>query len=372
MSEAIPVAFFLHHLESGGLERVVVNLLRHLDRGRFRPLLVLQHRRGAMLARVPEDVPVHDLGGLRSLRAPRRLAALLEREGARVAYAGTRATNLALVRAAGRMTQPPAVVVSEHTTIASSLAEARRRPLYLAAMRWAYPRAARVVVPNALIGAELKQVLGRPDLPVTELPNPVYDPADLPSGERKPEPGLLVAVGRLIHAKGFDLLLEALAHVPGASLDLLGDGPERAALEAQATRLGLADRVRFAGDVPDPYPAMLRAQALVLSSRREGAGNVLIEAMALGVPVIATDCPSGPRVLLRDGVCGVLVPCGDPPALAQAIVRLLGGDDGIAVRVAAGRERAAGFAADRAARSYAELLVELAGAGDGRSPSLVP
>ena len=357
----IPVGFLVHHLESGGLERVIVNLLRHLDRSRFRPILIIQNKRGAMLARVPEDVPICDLGGVRTLRAPRVLAELLTKHSVRVAYAGTRSTNLALVRAARRMTEAPAVIVSEHTTIQSSLADTPWRPLYKAAMRYAYARAARVVVPNLRIGEELSAVLRRDDLAITELLNPVFDPAELPTGEVRIEHDLVIAAGRLIPAKGFDLLLHAIAELPELRLELLGDGPERQGLESLASELGIAGRVHFAGDVEDPYPRLRRAGAFVLSSRREGAGNVLVEAMALGVPVVATDCPYGPRMILEQGAAGVLVPPDDSGALAAGIRGVLdGGRDRFATRA---RARAADFSTPRAVAKYEELLGKLAAPG---------
>jgi glycosyltransferase involved in cell wall biosynthesis len=151
-------------------------------------------------------------------------------------------------------------------------------------------------------------------------------------GERHPEPGLLVTVGRLADKKGIDVLLDALARVPGARLDVVGDGPDRERLEAQATELGLADRVRFLGRQPREgvLDALRRATAVVIPSKvgaggdMEGTPVVLCETMAAGVPVVASAL-GGLEECLVDGKTGLLVPPGDVEALAEALSRVVGG-----------------------------------------------
>lgn len=137
----------------------------------------------------------------------------------------------------------------------------------------------------------------------------------------------VVAMGRLIPQKGFDLLLDAFSDVslafPGWKLVILGDGPERSELMSQARSLGIADRVQFLGAVRDPAPYLLRAGFLVMSSRFEGFGNVLIEAMACGLPVVSFDCPSGPAEIVNDGRNGMLVAPQDTAALAHAMKRMI-------------------------------------------------
>jgi glycosyltransferase involved in cell wall biosynthesis len=137
----------------------------------------------------------------------------------------------------------------------------------------------------------------------------------------------LVACGRLAAQKNYPLLLKAFAlarqKLPDLTLTVLGDGPERGKLERLVKSLDLHRSVRFAGFVPDPQAQMARADALVLSSDYEGFGNVIVEAMALGTPVISTDCPYGPSEIIATGQTGVLVPVGDVESLADAIVSLL-------------------------------------------------
>ena len=160
--------------------------------------------------------------------------------------------------------------------------------------------------PNAVIGDELQELADQPP------------PCPLP--ER-----YLLAVGRLAPEKGFDVLLEAYAlasrQASLPALVIIGAGPEKDALLALAARLGIDSRVRFTGFLRNPYPLFRGARLFVLSSRHEGMPTALIEALALQVPVVASDCETGPRELLENGRLGVLVPPDDPHALAEGLRR---------------------------------------------------
>ena len=143
--------------------------------------------------------------------------------------------------------------------------------------------------------------------------------------------GRLVAVGRLVDQKGFDLLLEAFAKAaanhPGWTLTIWGEGPERAALERQRDRLGLNDRVRLPGLTRSPGEWINEADLFILSSRFEGWGLVVGEAMAAGIPTISFDCDFGPSEMIEDGVTGLLVPNGDVTELARQLERLFANDE---------------------------------------------
>ncbi|MBX6323738.1 MAG: glycosyltransferase family 4 protein [Rhodospirillaceae bacterium] len=202
----------------------------------------------------------------------------------------------------------------------------RRQParVWDGARRLLYPRAAAVVVQTEAVAGWAKAFV--PARKVHVIPNFVRElPAPGPAGQRGASQ--ILAVGRLGFEKGYDVLLHAFAAsglpARGARLTILGEGPERAALEALARRLGIAGAVSLPGVVAEPERWMARCAVFVLPSRFEGFPNALLEAMAMGCAVIAADCDSGPRHIVRDGTDGVLVPVEDVDALAAALVRLI-------------------------------------------------
>ena len=188
------------------------------------------------------------------------------------------------------------------------------------------PKAKRAVIYNPLAPIVLSQTKGK------HTSQSLFEPFSPPNTTRSPKEHpasarLLVAMGRLTQQKGFDLLLQAFARLayrhPEWTLTILGEGELRTELESLRNSLGLSERVHLPGVVKNPYEILLQADIFVMSSRFEGFGNVLIEAMACGVPVISTDCPSGPNEIIRDGVDGILVPNQDVDALAAAMDRLM-------------------------------------------------
>ena len=331
--DKIRVGFFLPHLRSGGIERIVVNLLRHLDRTRFDPCLLLASRMGDLLNEVPRDVPVRDLRGRAMRFLPPRLAGLLNATACDVVYSGTNAANLVLVTATRMLRRKPALIVSEHTPASQYLQKAKWRAARLAAMRTLYPLVHSVAVPLPEIGDELNSVLRRPALATRVLYNPVVTASMLDAGKRKAhradpatKPYSFVAAGRLHPVKGFDVLIESFSRVadviPESRLTILGEGPDREELEDKVRTAGLSGRVELPGFVADPTTIIRDADAFVLSSRREGCPNVIVEALASGTPVIATDCGPGLASLLENGSAGLLVPPENPERLSRAMERL--------------------------------------------------
>ncbi len=322
MSAPLRIGFFLPHFRPGGAERVVLNWIGALDRVRFHPFLFLMKPEGAFLDLLPPGIRPIALGGRRALHLPRRIAAALEAHEIDIAYAATNAMNLALLAARGVTS---ARIVSEHTSPAQYLAEAKQPWLRRRLMRHFYPRADAVAVPTDRIGDELRDSLARP-LRLATLPNPVLarDPILL-SHPRAPGPFRLAAAGRLVPAKGFDILIAACARLAADGiafqLTIHGEGPLRATLAGAIAAAGLEDRITLAGYARNLPARLVEVDLFVLSSRREGFGNVIVEAMAAGIPVLATRC-GGAEGLIADGVHGFLVPPEDPAALATAIAAL--------------------------------------------------
>jgi len=313
------IGFFLPHFGHGGTESVVLRLLSEIDRSRFDPVLILQKRRGELLARLPKDVPVLTLSSPRPPLGIVELSRLYQREKIDLAVTVNNATNLYSIMAAGLARNGTATFVSDHTPLSSFLGEAKLRPLRQAAIRRLYPNAQLSGGTLDQIGADMAKIVGHSAPPYVSLPNPVIHQ----SRRLRPQTDCIrhiVSVGRLSAEKRFDVLIEAFAllhqNLPEARLTIYGEGSERQALEAQTARLGLKDSVRLPGYVTDMDKIHASSDLFVCSSRREGLGNAIIEAMARGVPVVSVDCPYGPRHLIGDDHAGKLVPQGREGVLA--------------------------------------------------------
>ncbi len=206
---------------------------------------------------------------------------------------------------------------------------------------------------------------GWPSGRITEIPNfapeVAAEPVPRASLDTPDDVPLLLALGRLHVNKGFDTLLAALAELPDHYLWLGGSGPLKAGLGRQAGALGVAPRVRFLGWREDTPALLAAADAFVCSSRHEPFGNIIIEAWAAGVPVVAA-ASAGPAALIADGESGILVPVDDAPALAAA-ARSLATEAGLGERLAAGGRAAhqAGYTEEAVVRRYMELFERLAG-----------
>ncbi|EAR51192.1 Glycosyl transferase group 1 [Oceanicola granulosus HTCC2516] len=220
----------------------------------------------------------------------------------------------------------PLCVISERVNTTSHFGTGPRERVLKAMIARLYPRADRVIAVSRGVGDDLRDRYGVPAERIEVIHNPV-DIDTLRARAAAPPaidlPGrFFVSVGRLVPNKGGDILLRAFARhaEPARHLVMLGDGPERDRLAALARKMGLAERVHMPGYLDNPQAVVARADAYVSASRSEGFPNALVEAMALGRPVIATDCASGPREILQGPPpAGLLVPVDDVDALARAL-----------------------------------------------------
>ncbi len=321
------VVFVLPHLRTGGIEQVVKETVNRIDRHRFRPVIFLHEKTGDLLDRVAPDVPILDGRGWRAGFQPLILARQLSRLGADVVYSGTNAANVAACLAV-RSLRPrirPRHLISEHTTAEEYLGGAKASWLRRRLVRALYPGADRLIVPLPEIGEGWHATLALDGPPIRVVPNPVLtqrDITEMASQAMPRDPMLIVAAGRLVPDKGHDLLVKAFASIaqdfPAARLDIYGEGPRRAALQAQIDASGLHDRIRLKGVSSTLLSEFAKAGTVALASLREGFGNVIVEALAAGAKVVASDC-AGPRHILENGRHGRLVPPGDVPALAAAL-----------------------------------------------------
>jgi len=336
MAASDRIAVFFATSGRSGVDRLLRHLLPEMARRGQAVDLLRVRGHGPELSEHPEGLRVVDLGAAHVPTALPALVRYLRRERPAVLFSGkdrvNRAAYLARRLAGAELRQ----VFRYGTTPSVALP---RRPIperWLQA--WSLPRlyrrADRVLVPSEGVRRDLIETFGVPAERVAAVASPVIDARLLSEPRPRPdhpwfaagEPPVVLGVGELSRRKDFATLLRAFARLRArrpCRLVLLGEGRERAALEALAAELGVAADVDLPGFRADPYPFMAHAGVLALTSRWEGLGFVLIEAMALGTPVAATDCPSGPRELLAEGALGPLVAVGDWRALADALDRTL-------------------------------------------------
>lgn len=257
------------------------------------------------------------------------------------------------------------VGVRQGTTVSVNLASRKptERWLQTASMRWIYPHADAVLVPSVGAADDLAAYARLPREHIRVVPSPILTATlQLRANEGTTHPWLapgqppvIVGVGELSERKDFATLIRAFARVrrdQPCRLLILGEGRRRAALEALADTLGVRADVALHGFVPNPYPYMARAAVFALASRWEGMPVVLIEALGLGRPCVACDCPSGPREVLDGGRVGPLVPVQDDASLADGLRRQLNAPTPEAVCRAA----VAGYTDEASARAYLAAL----------------
>ena len=361
------VALFLPALAGGGAERVILTLSGALASRGFSVDLVVAVPTGVYMSQVPDGVRLVSLDVRRTIMGVLPLVRYLLRERPPVMMSALDNANIvgvAAARAARIVGAKTRVIVSTRNTISldTQTIPARRRALTLRALRVCHRLADDVTTVSNGAADDLARTLGLVREHIHVIYNPVVTPALLRAGAATVahpwlEPGappVIVGVGRLTRQKDFATLVRAFASVRAsreARLLVLGEGEERDRLEALARDLGVANDVSLMGFVPNPYPYMARAGVVVLSSLWEGLPAVLIESLALGTPVVSTDCESGPREILRGGRDGPLVPVGDAARMGAAITSVLTGP-----RPSIADEVWRPFTLDAAVDQYAHLM----------------
>ncbi len=358
-------------LDRGGPDRVLYDLARLVDRERFEPHVLVTEPGGFYLERLPADVGVHHTG-LTGRRMIDRYPVKGYRSVVRRLRPDVTLTTLRMNLTAGvasELRTPGAWVARIPNHFSATAADTSTTTVWKARgyhgiTRATLRRAAAVVAQSTAMATDLTSV-GVPAHRIRTIGNPIdgaWVDARLGEGpeiELRGAPAL-VAVGRLELQKGFDVAVSALPAIvaaqPDAHLTVFGDGGQRAALVQQAADLGVDRAVTFAGPSPNPFPAYAAADLLVAPSRWEGLSNVVLEALAVGCPVVATNGPAASQDLVSVPDDGALVAPDDPAALAAAVLGAL--DAGHDRDVIAKRCRTR-FAADEIVAAYEDLLTEV-------------
>jgi glycosyltransferase involved in cell wall biosynthesis len=342
------VTFVAQGLSGGGAELSMLRLAEDFERNDFEVRIAVLWKTGRLAEALPARIRVDEVGGSRLSCIP-RLARYLARNRSDAVIGFMTYANVVAILAQALSPSLKKVVVTEHNTYSHSvkIRGGITKMFYLAAP-YAYRWASAVVCVSHGVEEDLAKSARLPRELLTTIYNPVIteellarseEPPDHPWLVSKTQP-VILAVGRLEGQKNYPLLLESFARLRNrvrCRLLVLGEGILLDELKAKAAGLGLADCVDFAGYRANAMSFMRRADLFVLSSDFEGLSNVLIEAMAVGCPVVSTDAPHGPREVLQNGRLGRLVPVGDTEGLACAMEETLRdpGDPGLRQRWAA-------------------------------------
>jgi glycosyltransferase involved in cell wall biosynthesis len=335
------ITIFLPGMYEGGAERVMLNLAVGFVQRGFAVDLVMVQAEGPYMREIPDSIRVVELNkkhrsAQRTLSSLPALVRYVRRERPEVMLSCLNYANVIALWAKLLAGVPFRLSVCEQNTFSSERAffPGYLRWLLQTSMRVGYPRADEIIAVSQGVADDLANSLSLPRRRIRVIYNPIITPElevkrDTPLEDAwfgEGQPPVILAIGRLTEQKAFDILLQAFAKVHSQRpirLIILGEGEDRPALETLVNDLDIEDDVRLPGFVTNPYQYLAKASLFVLSSRWEGLPTVLVEALYCGAALVSTDCPSGPREILKGGQYGKLVPVDNPDALAEAIQHTL-------------------------------------------------
>ena len=356
---------FVHsRMVGGGIERVTLTLIEEFQKRGIECCLALRHANGDFIGEAHALVEVVELAGSGMHRFVPRLSGLIrDFEPTHIVTAMPDVSLLTLV-ARWRASSSASVIQGVHVTqlraaYAKSVFGWLKGTLERLIAGFAYRYVDEVVAVSRGIQEELPSEFGVTAGRIWHIHNPVVRESDVVKSNDIPPSAIsalkFVAIGRLSREKGLDVLIRALCRVKGDwRLDIFGGGPEYDTLAALIDACGLEGHVSLRGHIDNSYAAIDAADWLILPSRVEGFGVVLVEALARGVPAIASDCPHGPREILKDGRFGLLVQPDDVNALGEILCQVVDGRHEFDRDLL--RERAMDFSVSRSVERWLELL----------------
>ena len=352
LSNPVKLAIFRRGLMGGGAERVLINLAHRVAESGIKVDLILSRAEGPLLKIVPPSVEIIDLKAANldnqqffklptsfsSLTSLPKLVAYLQKEKPAALLSASHYSNEIAILAKLFARVSTSVVVSEHIALSVQARRVEQISSRLAPLtsRLLYPFANGIVAVSKGVATDLAKTTKIPLQRIQTIYNPVITPELLKKSRETVDfswfgsdnSPVILGTGRLVKQKDFPNLIRAFALVREkipARLVILGSGREEKTLKNLIEELNLQDKVILPGFVTNPWAYMAKASVFVLSSAWEVLPTVLIEAVAVGTPIVSTDCESGPKEILDRGKYGDLVPVGDYRSMAEAILKVLSG-----------------------------------------------
>lgn len=371
----IKIAFFLHSLQGAGAERNVVNLVNNLNKEKYQISLVLGKAEGVFISEIPKEVLIIDFKTSYLFSLFFKLLRYFRRERPDIFVSGFPHMNSISIIAKIFSGVKTKIVITEHTTYSLIPATARTFVRKIIArfflpllMKAVYLRAEAIICVSKGVARDIVFIVGFSPK-IKTIYNPVVnekiyklagEPIEHPWFSQKEIP-ILLAVGRLSKAKDYPSLFRAFKLIipkQPVRLVILGEGIEEVKLKKLISKLGLSENVAFLGFQKNPYKYMKKASVFVLSSIREGFGDVIVEAMACGLPIVSTSC-AGPSEIIENFKNGILVPGRDEKLLSRAILELLTNPVLREKFSQEGKRRAQDFTVERSVKEYEKVFEEI-------------
>jgi len=371
----IKIAFFIPSLEEGGAEHNLIKILSNLDKEKYEILLVLGKKKGSLLLRIPKEIPVIALNIYCFPFLFLKLISFLKKEKLDILVSTFPRFNIINILAKEFSKTKTKIVIIEQT-IVSELENSAKNFINRAIARFILPFLIKLIYPRAdsiisVSGGVAKDLLKfiSDSSKLQVIYNPVieeriYYLSEEPikhSWFQKAGLPIIISAGRLIKTKDYPTLLLAFSWVfkkIPSRLVILGEGKERKNLERLSIKLGISENVAFLGFQENPYKYLKKSSLFTLSSLREGFSNVIVEAMACGLPIVSTNC-QGPVELLEKGKNGILIEKGDEKALAKAIIMLLNNFSLRNKLSEEGKRRAKDFTVEKSINQYDKVFQKI-------------
>lgn len=374
--QKIKILFLIDSLHQGGRAMILLNILRYIDRESFEPILVMFKKEGNLENKIPNDIPVLiiDIEKIKAGCFPlfpfilHQLKKIIMKERPLILFCygwyGATLSSLSNIRSATR----PLIVIHEDTVFAECLNhyKGKMKKIFKFLVRFSYNNSDLIIAVSQGVRDSLITHYNVNDEKIKVL----YNPVDLKNiiNKSKDEVNhpwfnedipIIISAGRLVPQKGFDVLIKAFSLVlkkHEARLIILGEGPFKEKLEKLTSQLGIKRYVDFPGFQDNPWRYFVRSTIFVLPSFYEGLPCVIIEALALGVPVISTNCLSGPAEILDGGKYGLLTPVGDEFSMAEGILKVLINNELREEYSKKGQIRVEDFSKEKIIKQYEKVL----------------
>ena len=359
------ITLFIPSLHGGGAEKVFVNLANGFIKKNKKVDLILAKQEGPYLKDLSEKVNIINLNKKRVLFTLLPLIQYLNREKPDILISALSHANIITLIANYFINNKIKVIVTEHNPISIKNNQLffLKKLLTKFFIKKLYKKSNKVVAVSRGVANDLVKTLKISENNLHVIYNPIYTSGLVkkPSSEffhkwlDNKKDIIIIAIGRLTKQKNFLLLIksfEIIVKKINVKLIILGEGEERQNLEKSIQNLNLQNSIDLPGFVDNPYSFLNKSNIFVLSSDFEGFGNVLVEAMACGTPVVSTNCPSGPSEILENGKYGKLVPVNNPNALAEAIIETLNNP----IESSILQKRASFFSVEKSVNEYLKII----------------